>query len=201
MVIGLTGKYCSGKSSLVPFFEEWGAQSLNMDQLGHQALEANHGRILEAFGPEVLGAGEGGQTRIDRRALGRIVFSGIPGLLRLWRAISHPWMVQRTREILEEGQTRHWLIDAALLFPMKLDQFCDIAFYIHAPFWTRLKRGLSRDKRGFFSTLQRMWSQEKILPQPSSQHTDVYKVGNLGPLVETWAQIRKILERTLEAGA
>jgi dephospho-CoA kinase len=195
VVIGLAGKYCSGKSSLVPFFEDWGCQTINMDQLGHQALEANKDRILHVFGHHVLESGEEGQTSINRKALAKVVFSKKSSLNAL-ESISHPWMVQRTREIIQISPRKTWLIDAALLFPMKLDQLCNIVFFIQAPFLARLKRGLNRDKRGLWQTLKRMLSQDKIRPQPSSEHTDVYKVWNRNSVEDTWEQIRTILDKT-----
>ena len=41
IVVGITGKACAGKNQYARRFEELGAYVIDVDHLGHQALEAN----------------------------------------------------------------------------------------------------------------------------------------------------------------
>ncbi|NNM67218.1 MAG: dephospho-CoA kinase, partial [Spirochaetales bacterium] len=57
MILGLTGKVCSGKSSLTEVFVRRGFLLVNADELGHEVLEQERGQLRGRFGP--LAAPEG----------------------------------------------------------------------------------------------------------------------------------------------
>ena len=70
MIIGVTGKIGSGKSTVTKMLVDFGFRMINVDQLGHQALVSERERIVGAFGPEVVD--DDGQ--IDRRHLSALIF-------------------------------------------------------------------------------------------------------------------------------
>ena len=45
LVIGVTGKYCSGKDTAVSFFKERGFTEINADKIGHQVLEKKKSEV------------------------------------------------------------------------------------------------------------------------------------------------------------
>ncbi|NLZ72857.1 MAG: dephospho-CoA kinase, partial [Bacteroidales bacterium] len=65
MVIGLVGKTCSGKNMVASYFEEKGFFIIDVDVLGHIALEENHQLLVETFGFSIEKDG-----KIDRKQLG-----------------------------------------------------------------------------------------------------------------------------------
>jgi dephospho-CoA kinase len=72
--IALTGGIATGKSRVRRQFEELGVPTIDADLLVHAALESGTpttARVVERFGGAVLAA----DGSIDRRALGRVVFS------------------------------------------------------------------------------------------------------------------------------
>ena len=86
--VGLTGGPGSGKSTIARMFQRRGAHIIDADEVarvvvqpGCPALEA----ITKEFGPEVLQP----DGTLDRRALGRIIFSDAEARARL-NAIIHP---------------------------------------------------------------------------------------------------------------
>jgi dephospho-CoA kinase len=103
-LIALTGGIASGKSTVAARLAELGAVVVDADALsrevvepGEPALEA----IREAFGDGVLGP----DGRLDRPALGRIVFADEEARQRL-NAIVHPAVVLRSHELFEAALTR-----------------------------------------------------------------------------------------------
>ncbi|HRV23782.1 MAG TPA: dephospho-CoA kinase, partial [Sphaerochaeta sp.] len=139
VVIGITGKACAGKNQYAKAFEELGARLIDVDRLGHQALEANKDRIIAEFGDSVADRGE-----IDRKALGAIVFSD-PTKLKVLEGISHPWMVARIERILAEETAEVIVLNAALLSRMGLDRLCSHILFIAAPRCLRFRRCKARD--------------------------------------------------------
>jgi len=56
-LIGLTGNIGTGKSTVAAMLAELGAEVIDADRVAHEVMRAGtpaHGRVVEAFGPEVL---------------------------------------------------------------------------------------------------------------------------------------------------
>ena len=86
-IIGLTGGIGSGKSTAAAMFAEHGAAVIDVDRLGREVAEVGgraHEALVERFGPGIVSTG-----RLDRAALGRLVF-GHPAALADLNDISHP---------------------------------------------------------------------------------------------------------------
>ena len=115
-VIGLTGGIGTGKTYVSHLLEGLGAAIVNADLLGHEVYtpqsEGWHA-VVDAFGEQVIA--EDGE--IDRRALGRIVFSDDDALSRL-NAIMHPRiyaLAERRLNALNERGSPTAALEAALL--------------------------------------------------------------------------------------
>src|SRR3990172_1553330 len=125
-VIGLTGGIGSGKSTVARMLQQKGATLLSADAVGHEVYEPDrpaYQEIVEAFGRDIVGA----DGRIDRKALGPIVFSD-PEQLRRLNAITHPRMKELMREKLaaeRAGGARIAVLEAALLFDAGWDDLTD----------------------------------------------------------------------------
>jgi dephospho-CoA kinase len=86
--VGLTGGIATGKSRVLARLAEQGLRTVDLDVLAHAVIEPGrpaYDAIRAAFGPSIVGA----DGRIDRRALGAIVFSDAGARERL-NAIVHP---------------------------------------------------------------------------------------------------------------
>ncbi len=87
-IIGLTGNIASGKSTVMRFLRELGAETLDADKVVHALFAPGTPvtrAVADAFGEDVLDA-EGG---VNRQVLGARVFSD-PDALRRLEAIVHP---------------------------------------------------------------------------------------------------------------
>lgn len=139
-VWGITGTMGSGKSTLAQFMTEWGAANIEVDQIGHQMLEvpAVVTRLVAAFGPDIR-LSEGG---VDRKRLGKLAFAS-PESMATLNAIMHPPMideVERRIAIETVKGTPLIALNAALLYRMHLDTFCERIIYVRAAADIRLDR-------------------------------------------------------------
>jgi dephospho-CoA kinase len=99
-LFGLTGGIASGKSTVASRLRARGVPVIDADELarevvapGTEGLRA----IVQTFGEGVLDS----TGALDRKALGRIVFSDVEARRRL-NAITHPRIGQRTAELADE---------------------------------------------------------------------------------------------------
>ncbi|WP_146049342.1 dephospho-CoA kinase [Alkalispirochaeta sphaeroplastigenens] len=197
---GVAGKCCAGKDMVVQWLCTRGWQEINVDQVGHQALEVLHQEVLERFGTGILD--EGGE-RIDRGRLGRLVFSSPPALARL-EEIVHPWIRQevtrRTELILRENPSSRVVINAALLFPLGLDPLCHGVFLVEAPLLTRMLRARRRDALSWGAVLRRLWVQRKLHIQARRSRADIIRVDNRSAPELLYRQLEEALQLRQEPG-
>ena len=188
MIVGVAGKYCSGKSTVTRYLTERGFLEINLDRLGHAALGALKTQVVERFGGGILDeAGE-----IDRKKLGSIVFRDESRRLLL-EELLHPRMVEMAGKSIVEHIGKNIVIDGALLFYMGVDKLCEIAVWVRAPFHIRFFRAVRRDRLPLSSLLQRFRAQRDLSPQPSSNGVDIYYIRNTG----SPAALREKLDRIL----
>ncbi|MBA7542157.1 Dephospho-CoA kinase [subsurface metagenome] len=188
MVWGVTGKYCSGKNSAVNILKSCDFKEIDVDLLGHQVLEEQKTRVAEHFGREVLtGSGE-----IDRRKLGRVVFTD-PTELRVLEGILHPVMVERVEEQVK-GAEELFVINAALLYHMGLHSLCDLVICVKANPLVRYLRARKRDGLSIPATLSRIFAQKRICSKSNGPTVDIYYIRNNHGFFRVEEDIRAILQ-------
>jgi dephospho-CoA kinase len=162
MLLGLTGGYCAGKNEVAALLAQGGWACIDVDALGHEAMELASGAIVERFGAGILDPG----GKLDRRALARIVFSD-PGALADQEAIVHPLAIRLLDERIEEaraaslarGEEALICVNAALLHRTELIAACDAVIEVRAPLPVRVLRGMRRDRAGALAALRRILRQ------------------------------------------
>lgn len=117
LTIGLTGGIGSGKSTVANILAELGALVWDADVIGHSVYEPGmpaRDELVAAFGSAIVGP----DGKIDRKALGRIVFADTAALKCL-NAIVHPRIFERMEAMVREaraaGERRLIVIEAAIL--------------------------------------------------------------------------------------
>jgi dephospho-CoA kinase len=170
VTVGVTGRYCAGKNAAAEFLRDRGYRVVDVDRVGHEVLSERAAEVAARFGDAVLA--DGGQ--IDRRALGRLVFSD-PDALRSLERILHPEMVRRVAEIADREARA--VINAAILFHMGLHRYCDLVICVRALFVVRLVRALRRDGLGLFEATRRLRAQRGICPKRPDPAVDTSERG------------------------
>jgi dephospho-CoA kinase len=173
-IIGLTGAYCAGKNHAAAILEKRGLPVLDVDKLGHRALETGKEAVFARFGADLKNP----DGTVNRRLLGEKVFGNL-GELAALQDLVHPAANRLTEDWLA-GQSGNCVVNAALLH--KSSAFCQLDFIIliEAPFFTRLLRARQRDRLPLPLLLRRFASQKDFCSQYLSGKADIYKVGNPG---------------------
>lgn len=126
LVAGLTGGIGSGKSTFAALLAEHGAQIIDADQLGRDALQPGQpawDSVVTQFGDEILAAHS---MQVDRKRLASIVFNDKDALAAL-NAIIHPVIFGGIADALERLRDTDSIvvIDAALILEAGLDSILD----------------------------------------------------------------------------
>jgi len=154
MIVGITGGYCSGKSCACSIFSDYGFRIIDVDKVGHEALDLKKDEIIKVFGKEIVE-----DDKINRKALGRIVFNSKEQKKKL-ELIVHPWMIKRVKELLKNE--KNVVIDAALLIEMCLFTLCDYVVFFNVEEDVAVKRGMERDNITMNEALKRIKAQAPL---------------------------------------
>lgn len=192
LVIGLVGGIASGKSRVAEMFQQLGAEVIRADQLGHQVLEQPDVRrsLQERWGESVFLQ----NGKVDRGAVGRLVFSGTPAGsrdLKFLESVTHPriaeLMRQQLRELEHRGDVPAVVLDAAILLEAGWRPLCDTVLFVEADREQRLERAYRRG-----------WSPAELSARESAQLSLEEKrkladgvIDNSGSLDHTFAQIQQ----------
>jgi len=162
LLIGLTGRTGSGKSSAARIFEKLGAYVSDCDKVAHEVILDNNikEKLCELFSCSILD--ENGE--INRRALGTIVFSDSEKLSQL-NSVMHSAIVEKCiNDCISSGKDI-CLMDGSELESSGADERCDFIIVITADEKTRLSRILKRDGIDEESALRRINSQKEYSKQ------------------------------------
>ena len=174
-VIGLTGNYCAGKNHVASILEENHIPVLDVDKLGHHAIETEKERLIKRFGDDILA--QDGSGSIDRKRLGNKVF-GRQKELEALEEIIHPVANSETLAWIDSQKEDACVINAALLHRSSAFEMLDAVIIVEAPFFIRLLRARKRDRLPWAALLKRFKSQRKFNSQFFKEIADIYRVEN-----------------------
>ena len=193
-VIGLTGGIASGKSNLTSALAALGAEVIDADQIS-RALTAPGGKALpgirEAFG-EAYFRGDA----LDRKALGRLVFSD-PEALKKLNGLTHPLILKEIRDrlrALEAAGKPVCVLDAPLLFEAGLEGLCDTVWCAWLPKKLQVKRLRERDGLTGIEAAKRIASQ--MPPAEKKKRSDLV-IDTRGSREESAAQAERAFRAVL----
>ncbi|MGE5571493.1 MAG: dephospho-CoA kinase [Clostridia bacterium] len=197
MIIGLTGGIASGKSLVASELARRGAFVIDVDRVaralvepGEPALEA----VIREFGPKF----RRDDGTLDRRALGRLVFSDPDALARL-NGIMFPWLREAAEQQVRDAAARGHsfiVVDAAVLYEAGLDSLVDRVVFVTASEDVRVERIVARDGLSRQEALDRVKAQAHL--EDGLRRAD-FVVDNSGGPEDVARQVEAILDR-LAAG-
>ncbi|MBT4541000.1 dephospho-CoA kinase [Candidatus Woesearchaeota archaeon] len=134
MIIGITGYIGVGKTTAAQILAKLTKQSfriIDVDKLGHELLKDSEvkNNLIAEFGENILGR----DLEIDRKKLGRIVFSNTE-LLQQLNNIMHSKIKNQLSEMLLKARAKNEnvVVDIALLTELGVNDLCDFIILIKA---------------------------------------------------------------------
>ncbi len=193
MFIGLTGGMGSGKSSTLKFFSAFGWQTIDADLLCHSFYNDSKSEIFRAmhtrWGNKILL--ESG--RIDRTAVGKLVFSDTDS--REWlNALLHPAILQKALKIYRNSDQKETVFDVPLLYEAGWEGNFDKIIAV----WTADKIRAERlKKRGMSKNDIRSRDNAQLSPDLKIEKADyvIINNGNIDQLKNQCKIIINILNR------
>ena len=155
LVFGITGTTGSGKTTVSKEFEKLGVKVIDADKVYHSLIQKGQPCLLEIcsyFGDSILNS----DGSLDRKALGRVVFSDKEKLAKL-NEITH----KHIKNVIESAifQNGIYAIDAAVLIGSPVKDLCSYIVCVTADSETRKNRIQSRDSLTEDEAQMRMDSQ------------------------------------------
>lgn len=138
LVIGVTGNFGSGKTTVARYLRAHGAEVVDADRLAHQVIlpgKKAYRRLVSIFGRKIIKR----DGRIDRKVLAKIVFSGRQYSKRLNRIV-HPEVIKLIYARIRQSRARFIIIDAPLLIEAGLRNSVDRLIVVKSLPSVRVKR-------------------------------------------------------------
>ena len=142
LVVGLTGGFGSGKSSVAHLFKKMGAEVIDADKIAHDAMKKGSpvfDPIIELFGEALHPGGK----KMDRDMLAEIVFADAKRRKEL-EAVIHPYVYEKIKEKIEATDNRVVLVEVPLLYEAGFEKLCDKVLAVTCNFPIKMKRLKSR---------------------------------------------------------
>jgi dephospho-CoA kinase len=189
-VIGVTGNIACGKSTVMRCLGDHGVELIDADRVYHELIAPGFPlwqALQDRFGPGIVSA----DRSIDRRALGGIVFSDPAALADLDR-ITHPAVIEATRERIAQATTRYVAIDAVKLIESGMTSHCDAVWLVVCEREQQISRLMARNG------LIRPEAERRVDAQPSAElkrNVVDTVIDNGGSIDETCRQVVAALSK------
>lgn len=194
-LVGLTGNYGMGKSTVLKIFRDLGAITFDADEIVSSLLlvESVRTKIGDLLGSDVFLA----DGRIDTKKVASIIFSHA-ALRRSLEDILHPLVFSKIEDFLEQADKKSGIviIEVPLLFEREYANRFRKIITVRTEKQRTLERlaakGVSRE-----DALLRICSQ---LPVAEKIAKSDFVIHNDGPLEDTEKQVREIYAKLLNEG-
>lgn len=194
LIVGLTGGYASGKSTVAKMFVELGAALVDADKLAREVVKPDKQawfEIVAHFGKGILLK----NSEIDRKALGEVVFGSVAERERL-NAIVHPRVLDEELRAIEEIKNREPDAIIILSVPLLIEsghyKNCDKIVVVTVDKDTQIKRLMERDGFSREESARRISAQ---MPLSEKVAYADFVIDNSGSIEETEFQVKEVFKK------
>ncbi|NLM17640.1 MAG: dephospho-CoA kinase [Candidatus Riflebacteria bacterium] len=195
-IIGISGQSGAGKSALAEMLSSFGlGRNIEVDSVGHDLLDEPEisEKLCGYFGEDIKSE----KGFIDRKKLGAKAFATNKSLEFL-NSVMHPAMRELVRKEISIDKAKgekFAIINAALLYKMRLDEMCDLVVYVRSKPEERLERLVNYRNWTRESAKERLFSQD---PEPVSGSGIVF-IDNNGTLSDLRNKAKAFAEKLLNS--
>ncbi len=195
IILGLTGPTGSGKSSIAPIAESFGAVTIDCDKVARE-VTAKESAVLNtlktAFGDDILDQ----NGELLRKKLAEKAFA-TSEKTEILNSIMLPVIAEKIKQLIateKENGVKLLILDAPTLFESGIDSVCDVTVAVLCDRNLRKKRIISRDNLSDTDAEIRL---DAGKPDQFYEKTD-YIVENNGNLQDFTLKIETILETLMK---
>ncbi len=191
LVLGVTGSFGSGKSTVAIFFARRGATVIDADKICHDLIRPGskvYSKIIRVFGCKVLGRG----GVISRRLLAEEAF-GDKNKLSGLNKIVHPEAIKTIKQRIAAVKRGLVIVDAPLLIEAGLKSSVDKLIVVNIRKYSQLKRLLAKKNISKSQILKRISRQ---MPLKEKARLADFIIDNNSTLKNTEKQV-ELLRRKL----
>ena len=197
IVVGLTGGFGVGKSSVAQRFKNFGAEVIDADDIAHAAMKKGSpvfDAVIELF-QEAL---HPGGKKMDREQLAEIVFAD-PKRRKELEAVIHPYVYQKIKEKIEASEHRVIIVEVPLLFEAGFETLCDKVLVVTCNSTVKMKRL----KRKRFPEQEVRARERAQMPEALKAQKADFLIDNSKSIYQTQREIERLWYKfvTLSKGA
>jgi len=187
IVLGLTGSFGSGKTTVSRLFCSLGAKAIDADKLAHKQIRRGsfvYKKIKREFPCTVFKR----NGYIDRKKLAAIVFADKVKLARL-NNIIHPGVIRDIKHRVKSLGKTVIVLDAPLLLEAGLRRMADKLIVVRIPQSLQIERIRKKSSLSSADILKRIKCQ---LPVSEKVRLADFIIDNTGSIEKTKSQVKKI---------
>jgi len=187
IILGVTGSYASGKSSVARMLGELGAAVIDADKIAHDLIRPGrpaYKEMVRIFGKGILKK----DKHIDRASLGCSVF-GDERLLKKLDQSLHPRIITAIKEGIRASRAKVVVLDAPLLLEAGLGQAVDKLIVVVASRAKQIQRARKKTGMSVSGISQRIDAQRPL--EEKSAMAD-FIIDNNSTLQKTKKQVAQI---------
>lgn len=187
IILGLTGGFGSGKTTVARIFKSFGACVIDADKLAHGCITPRstaYKKIIHTFGCGILKE----NRIIDRRRLADIVFNDINLLIKL-NNIIHPEVIRIIKNKINSSRAEIIVLDAPLLIEAGLEKLVDKLIVVRINKEEQIKRIKNKTSLTKPDILKRLKSQ---IPLSQKVRLADFVIDNSATLRKTKEQVEQI---------
>ncbi|MCM8780746.1 MAG: dephospho-CoA kinase [Candidatus Omnitrophica bacterium] len=187
IVIGITGSFGSGKTTVAKMFKRLGAKIVDADRIAHQLIRPQtriYRKIIDVFGDGIIAK----QRNIDRKKLAKIVFND-RNLLQRLNKIVHPEIIKSIKKEIKRIPKGVIVLDAPLLIEAGLKSIVDKIIVVNINSKIQMQRLLKKTASERDDIIKRIRAQ---VPLSVKIRQADFVIDNSGKINQTEKQIKKI---------
>lgn len=183
MIIGITGSFGSGKSTVAKMFKNYGFRIINIDKLYHNIYSKDKSlqkKIIKEFGT------------INRVELKKIVFKDSKKLRKL-NQLTHPLILKETKKIIKNSINKNIVIDAPLLLESDAKKLVDKIIVVKSTKKNSIQRIRKKNKKYTLKEINEIMNSQMSLKE-KIKYAD-FVVDNDKTVSNTKKQVNKIIKK------
>ena len=187
VILGITGTFGSGKSTVANMFKSFGAELIDADKIAHRIIRPGSGiykKIIKAFSRSILKKNKS----IDRKKIAKVVFKDKKLLQKLNRII-HPEVIRMIKNQIKASSRKIIVLDAPLLIETGLKGIVDKLIVVGIHKKKQIERALKKAKLSEADILKRIKAQ---IPLKDKIRLADFVIDNSGSIGKTRKQVVSI---------